>query len=146
MASVLWLLLFVGGALALAYRRAGLRQATIATGIALAAYTMFGDGAFVWLALLWIGFAGLVAMNLPDFRRDRVTRPLLKTFRKMLPTISDTEREALEAGTVWWEGELFSGAPRWDRLRNYPAPKVSAEEQAFLDGPCEELCRMLDVW
>jgi acyl-CoA dehydrogenase len=132
--------------LALAYRRVGLRQATIATGVALAAYTMFGDGAFVWLTLLWIGFAGLAALNLPEVRRDRVTRPLLKTFRKMLPTISDTEREALEAGTVWWEGELFSGAPRWDRLRNYPAPKLSDEEQAFLDGPCEELCRMLDEW
>jgi acyl-CoA dehydrogenase len=144
--SFLWFLLFVGGALALAYRRVGLRPATIATGIALAAYTMFGDGAFIWLTLLWVGFAGLVALNLPHIRKDRVTRPLLKTFRKMLPTISDTEREALEAGTVWWEGELFSGAPRWDRLRNYPAPKLSDEERAFLDGPCEELCRMLDEW
>jgi acyl-CoA dehydrogenase len=144
--SFLWLLLFVGGALALAYRRVSLRQATIATGIALAAYTMFGDGAFIWLTLLWVVFAGLAALNLPHIRQDRVTRPLLKTFRKMLPTISDTEREALEAGTVWWEGELFSGAPRWDRLRNYPAPKLSDEERAFLDGPCEELCRMLDEW
>jgi len=145
-ASVLWLVLFVGGALALAYRRVGLRQATIATGIALAAYTMFGDGSFIWLTLLWAGFALIAAMNLPEVRRNRVTRPLLKTFRKMLPTISDTEREALEAGTVWWEGELFSGAPRWDRLRNYPAPRLSDEEQAFLDGPCEELCEMLDEW
>ena len=146
MSSFLWLVLFVGGALALAYRRVSLRQATIVTGIALAAYTMVGDGAFIWLTLLWVGFAGLAALNLPNIRKDRITRPLLKTFRKMLPTISDTEREALEAGTVWWEGELFSGAPRWDRLRNYPAPKLSDEEQAFLDGPCEELCRMLDEW
>ena len=66
MSSFLWLLLFVGGALALAYRRVGLRQATIVTGIALAAYTMFGDGAFVWLTLLWVGFAGLAALTPHD--------------------------------------------------------------------------------
>jgi acyl-CoA dehydrogenase len=60
--------------------------------------------------------------------------------------MSDTEREALEAGSVWWDGELFSGMPDWDRLVSFPAPKLSDEEQAFLDGPCEELCRMLDDW
>ena len=56
------------------------------------------------------------------------------------------EREALEAGNVWWDGELFSGMPEWDKLMTYPAPKLSEEEQAFVDGPCEELCRMIDDW
>ena len=60
--------------------------------------------------------------------------------------MSDTEREALEAGNVWWDGELFSGMPDWDRLMSYPAPELSEDEQAFFDGPCEELCSMLDDW
>jgi len=60
--------------------------------------------------------------------------------------MSDTEREALEAGTVWWEAELFNGKPRWDKLQRVPKAQLTAEEQAFLDGPCEQLCRMLDDW
>jgi acyl-CoA dehydrogenase len=60
--------------------------------------------------------------------------------------MSDTEREALEAGSIWWDGELFSGMPDWDRLMSYPAAELSEEEQDFLDGPCEELCRMLNDW
>jgi hypothetical protein len=91
-------------------------------------------------------FAGLVALNLTDVRRERITRPLLRMYRKMLPSMSRTEREALEAGTVWWEGELFAGVPKWHKLLGAPAPQLSDEEQAFLDGPCEELCRMNDEW
>ena len=60
--------------------------------------------------------------------------------------MSDTEREALEAGTVWWDGEIFTGRPNWTKLLSAKAPRLSAEEQAFIDGPCEELCRMLDDW
>src|SRR5690606_11729267 len=70
----------------------------------------------------------------------------LGIYRKMLPSMSRTEREALEAGTVWWEGELFAGVPKWHRLLGAPAPQLSEEEQAFLDGPCEELCRLIDEW
>ena len=64
----------------------------------------------------------------------------------MLPSMSDTEREALEAGTVWWDGELFTGRPDWTKLLSAKAPQLTAEEQAFIDGPCEELCRMVDDW
>ena len=64
----------------------------------------------------------------------------------MLPSMSDTEREALEAGNVGWDGELFSGMPEWDKLMSFPPPKLSDEERAFIDGPCEELCRMVDDW
>ncbi|MEJ2513711.1 MAG: acyl-CoA dehydrogenase [Gammaproteobacteria bacterium] len=146
MATLFWLVLFVGGALALAYRRVSLGTFTAAAGAALVAYTLFGDGAALWLLLLWALFAGLVALNLTDFRRARITRPLLGMYRKMLPSMSTTEREALEAGTVWWEGELFAGVPKWKKLLGAPAPQLSAEEKAFLDGPCEELCGMLDEW
>ena len=60
--------------------------------------------------------------------------------------MSQTEREALEAGTIWWDGELFSGRPNWQKLLAEPAPSLTPDEQAFLDGPVEELCLMLDDW
>jgi acyl-CoA dehydrogenase len=144
--SLFWLLLFVGGAIYLAYQRIDLRTSTIAAGLAVLAYTIFGEGAFLWKLVLWAAFGAMIVPNLIEFRREKITKPLLEVYRKMLPSMSDTEREALEAGNVWWEGELFSGMPEWDRLMSYPAPKLSDEEQAFLDGPCETLCRMIDDW
>ncbi|MGH8495445.1 MAG: acyl-CoA dehydrogenase [Gammaproteobacteria bacterium] len=144
--SLFWLALFLGGIIALAYHRVDYKTSTIAIGIALVAYTIFGDGNFFWLLLLWLVFAGLAALNFEDLRRDRISRPLLRMARELLPPMSRTEREALEAGSVWWEGELFGGLPDWDKLVSMPAPKLSEEEHAFLDGPCEELCRMLDDW
>jgi acyl-CoA dehydrogenase len=149
--STLWFLLFFGGGIFLAYRRIGLLHATIATGLALIAYSVFtlsgGPGwVWLWLVFLWLAFGLMVGANLVDLRREALTRRLLDEYRKMLPSMSDTEREALEAGSVWWDGELFSGKPDWDRLMSFPAPKLSDEEQAFLDGPCEELCGMLDDW
>ena len=146
MSTLFWFLLFCGGALALAYQRVSLGRSTAIIGVALLAYSLVGGGGFLWKLLLWALFAGLVVLNLTDVRRERITRPLLKMYRKMLPSMSRTEREALEAGTVWWEGELFAGVPRWRKLLGAPAPQLSEEEQAFLDGPCEELCRMIDEW
>ena len=145
-ASVFWFLLFVGGALFLAYQRIDLRRSTIAAGLALAAYTLFGDGSWLWVLLLWIALAALFSLNLVELRRAKITKPLLDVYRTMLPSMSDTEREALEAGNVWWDGELFSGMPNWDRLMSIPAPQLSDEEQAFVDGPCDQLCSMLDEW
>ncbi len=142
----LWLLLFIGGGIYLAYNRIGLFGSTIAAGAGLLAYSFFGNGSVLWLMLLWLLFGGIAVLNVTEFRREKITRPALKIYRTMLPTMSDTEREALEAGNVWWDGELFSGMPEWSRLMSFPAPKLSAEEQAFMDGPCEELCRMLDEW
>ncbi|MDC0178792.1 acyl-CoA dehydrogenase, partial [Woeseiaceae bacterium] len=109
-------------------------------------YTILGSGGFMWLLLLWLLFGVMVITNLTVFRREKITTPLLEICRTMLPSMSDTEREALEAGNVWWEGELFSGMPNWDKLITCPAPLLSEDEQAFLDGPCEELCAMLDDW
>ncbi|MGI9237951.1 MAG: acyl-CoA dehydrogenase [Woeseiaceae bacterium] len=144
--SLFWLLLFVGGGIYLAYQRIDLRTSTIATGIALLVYWVFGGGPVLWKLVLTLAFGLMIVPNLIEVRREKITRPLLAIYRKMLPSMSDTEREALEAGNVWWDGELFSGMPEWDKLMSYPAPKLSDEEQAFFDGPCEELCRMLDDW
>ena len=79
-------------------------------------------------------------------RRRIVTRPLLTQFRKVLPPMSQTEQEALNAGTVWWDAQLFGGRPKWDRLLSLPSPSLTDEEQAFIDGPVETLCQMLDDW
>ncbi len=85
-------------------------------------------------------------MSFRTFRRDRITRPIHGWARGALPTLSATEEEALKAGDVWWEAELFTGDPDWQKLRDIPAPRLTAAEQAFLDGPCTELCDMIDEW
>jgi acyl-CoA dehydrogenase len=87
-----------------------------------------------------------VILFTPRVRRALISDRLLKFFRKILPQVSQTEQEALDAGTIWWEGELFSGSPNWYKLLAYPKPRLSGEEKAFLAGPVEELCRMLDEW
>lgn len=146
MSSVLWFLLFLCGALVLAYQRASLRTATLAYGAALVAYTLFGAAGTAWLVVLWVIFAIMAALNITALRQRFISRPFLRTYRRMLPSMSQTEKDALEAGTVWWDGELFSGGPDWQKLLSAAAPKLTDEEQAFIDGPCEELCRMIDDW
>ena len=142
----MWLVIFFGGALYLAYNRVSLRAATIAVAVVLVAYSVFGSGSLPWTIALWTAFAALVLLNIDAIRLRYVTKPFLMVYRRMLPTMSDTEREALEAGTVWWDGELFTGKPDWPKLLSAKAPQLTAEEQAFIDGPCEELCRMIDDW
>jgi acyl-CoA dehydrogenase len=90
----------------------------------------------------------LVALPLllAPVRKALITSSLLKFYTRILPPLSETERTALESGTVGFEGELFSGKPDWKQLLDLPKPELTAEEQEFLDGPCEELCRMTDDW
>lgn len=88
----------------------------------------------------------LVLLNVAPLRRLAVTGPAYGMVRSILPRVSRTEQEALDAGTVGWDAELFSGNPRWDRLLAIRKPVLSDEEQAFFDGPCEELCTMIDDW
>lgn len=87
-----------------------------------------------------------IVLLVPPLRRALISNRMLKFFRKILPQISQTEQEALDAGTVWWDGDLFSGKPDWNKLLAYPKPKLSAEEKTFLAGPVEQLCAMLDEW
>lgn len=76
------------------------------------------------------------------FRRALFSSRLMLLFKKVMPAMSQTEKEAIDAGTTWWEGDLFQGQPDWQKLHNYPKPQLTQEEQAFLDGPVEEACRM----
>ena len=148
-----WALTFKGGVIAilfvvallyLAYRRLSLLAYTATFGTLLLAYTVVGEPAGVWKGFLWLLFISLALLNIVPLRRAVISRPFMKIYRRMLPSMSRTEREALEAGTVWWDGELFTGKPDWSKLLGASAPQLTAEEQAFLDGPCEELCRMID--
>ncbi|HAS61722.1 MAG TPA: acyl-CoA dehydrogenase, partial [Vibrio sp.] len=79
-----------------------------------------------------------------SLRRKWISDPAFKMFKKVLPPLSDTEREAMEAGSVWWDGELFSGHPNFETLHHYPKPTLTAEEQSFMDNELETLLEMLD--
>ena len=100
----------------------------------------------VWTLLLALLAGCVFALWHDATRRRLLSDPAFRAFRGAMPPMSQTERDALEAGTVWWEGELFSGRPDWQRLLDIPWPKLSEEEQAFLDGETDELCRMIDDW
>ncbi len=144
--GLIWLLAFLSVPVSMAYRRADLRSATLAIGAALVVYSMIGAAPFIWFLLLWVLFGVLVALNFEDFRRENITARLFDLYKTMVPSISETERAALDAGSVSWDGELFTGQPDWARLMSLPPPRLTDEEQAFLDGPVEELCKMLDDW
>jgi len=96
------------------------------------------------IALLFAVIA--VPLNVKAWRQQLISGPFLAQFRRMLPDISETEQVALDAGTVGWEGELFAGKPDWSLLKKQPYLELTVEEQAFVDGPVEQLCGMLDNW
>ncbi len=104
----------------------------------------FGLVANVVLAAIFVVVAAV--LNIPALRRAAISNHILAIYRRILPDMSQTEKEAIDAGTVWWDADLFSGKPDWDKLLATPAPKLSGEEQAFLDGPVEELCAMCNDW
>ncbi|MFI4887908.1 MAG: acyl-CoA dehydrogenase [Burkholderiales bacterium] len=100
-----------------------------------------------WLdALIALAAMLAVPVMVPALRRALITKPLLMRFRKVMPRMSQTEREALEAGTVGWDGDLFSGRPAWNELLAIPAPKLTPDEQHFLDHEVETLCAMVSDW
>ncbi len=144
--AVGWLALFVGAICILAYRRASLAASTGVLLLLLAAYWALGAAPTGWKIAVSVPFALLVLFNVRALRIRLLTRPFMKKYRKLLPAMSSTEREALDAGTVWWDGELFTGGPNWQKLMAAKPPALTPAEQAFLDGPCETLCAMLDDW
>ncbi|MGN4988896.1 acyl-CoA dehydrogenase [Aeromonas sp. 97A] len=94
------------------------------------------------LVLLVLAIA--VVLGVPSIRKKVVTRPVFGIFKKILPPLSATEREAMEAGSVWWDGELFRGNPDWKKLHGYGKAELTAEEQAFIDNQVETLLAMVD--
>jgi acyl-CoA dehydrogenase len=137
-AAVLWIL---------SYLRAGGAVWTIGMGVFLGALTLRSGAGGSTKVVLWTLFLMAAALLMvPQLRRSLISDPLFKWFRKALPQVSQTEQEALDAGTVWWDGELFSGQPDWNKLYGAPKPRLTPDEQAFLDGAVEDLCRMCDEW
>jgi acyl-CoA dehydrogenase len=147
MLALAWFVAVLIGAVALAYVNASGRVWTAAIAVALGV----AWGAQVlppWLALLLsVAFVLLaIPLNVPKLRRKLISEGVLAAFGKVLPPMSQTEREALEAGTVWWDGELFSGKPDWRRLLDAPRPTLTPEERSFLDTEVETLCGMVTEW
>src|SRR5688572_5939129 len=137
----------VAAFLLLAYFRAPLLAWTAAAGLLgwyLGAIAEFSPVTNVVLAAIFITAAAI--LNVPLLRRKVLSDRVLAIYRRVLPDMSQTEKEAIDAGTVWWDADLFSGRPDWNKLLATPAPRLSDEEQAFIDGPVEELCAMCDEW
>ncbi|ANQ83550.1 acyl-CoA dehydrogenase [Azoarcus olearius] len=145
---VWWILLGLPPLLvALAYRRVPPVASALAVLAWLAALAWAGG----WPPMLAVGAllalgVALALLLVAPLRRRVVTAPVFAAFRRALPAMSQTERDALEAGTVWWEGELFRGDPDWRRFAGFPWPRLSAAEQAFLDDDTEALCRLVKDW
>jgi len=131
-----------------AYHRAGALLWLLAFAVGAAEITFLSDAPHPVAGILAWAFVALFAAFAvaKPLRRAAVTRPLLRLYKRVLPQISQTEQEALDAGSIWWDADLFTGAPDWEKLLAYPAARLTEEEQAFLDGPVEELCGMLDEW
>ena len=118
--------------LVLAYFQAPLLVWTAAAGLLGWWASAIGDFSQVAnTAVLALFAAAALALNVPLLRRVLLTNHILAVYRRILPDMSQTEKEAIDAGTVWWDGDLFSGKPGWDKLLATPAPRLSAEEQAF---------------
>ena len=147
MNSLLIVLAILAAIWVCAYHRYTALGWTAVIAIGLGALTSEGDLPQSALTALWAAFAiGAVLLNPSPLRRALLGAPLLALFRRILPQVSQTEQEALDAGTVWWDGDLFSGKPDWNKLLAFPKPTLRAEEKAFLDGPVEQLCAMLNDW
>ena len=153
MANVVFLLLVLGAAMVLAMREAPLWlwAAVTAVGTFLwqSGLLQIGEPQLQWsgLAILgWVPAIILAILSVPGIRRSLIVEPAFKMVKGILPRVSDTEQQALDAGTVGFDAELFSGKPDWNKLKSVPPIVLTADEQAFLDGPTEELCRMIDDW
>ncbi|WP_419148248.1 acyl-CoA dehydrogenase FadE [Pseudoalteromonas 'SMAR'] len=140
-------LIFILALLAL-LSAASYHRASWNTALGIAAATMLvGTFAGAFGIISWLIFLVIaIPLSVTNIRQQYIVAPAFKAFKKVTPTMSETEKSAIDAGTTWWEADLFCGNPNWDKLHQFPKPRLSVEEQAFLDGPVEEVCAMLDDW
>jgi len=147
MGIIFWLAILALTLFVVSRHRISLLVATVAGAVLLFVASTFGmlSGFFGTLFVILCVAVALV-FNIRPLRHRLVSLPVLKYVRAVLPPMSDTERAAIDAGTVWWEAELFRGAPDWQKLKCYPEATLTATEQSFVDGPVEDLCAMMDDW
>lgn len=130
----------------LSYQRKNLLQWSVVTLVLLVLFSYLPTSKVtLWIAYVVLGLP-IVILNLKPLRRVLFSNPFFRIYKKIMPNMSSTEKEALDAGTVTWEAELFSGKPDWQKLLSVPQATLTEEEQAFLDGPTHELCKMIDDW
>ena len=143
MSDFIWVLLVILSLCVAAYQRLPLMNAIIVAGGVLLVGTIFGSlGLLSWLVFIVV----MAPFAVPSIRIPYLTKPMLAFYRKVMPEMSTTEQEAIDAGTVWWDGEIFSGRPDWQKLHAIPMGRLTPEEQAFLDGPVDKVCSMIDEW
>ena len=147
MAGILEIVLVTAAAWALFVRQARGWVWAVSGALYLALWPVLHDANPGWMIPAWLLFAAVVTvLGMPALRLRFLSSALMRRFQRMMPIMSDTEREALEAGSTWWEADLFNGQPDWHKLLNHGVPVLSEAEQAFLDGPVNDLCRMIDDW
>lgn len=143
----IWLPVFILVVSVLGYHRASLKVWTVGLITYLILLTFLSSLSWISLLIIWLVIAlPFILLNIPFFRYKIISQPALKIYLQMMPSMSKTEREALAAGTVSWEGELFRGKPNWKKFNDIPRPTFSEEEQAFIEGPLATLCSMIDDW
>ena len=125
------------------YHRASLKTYTISAFIILLAISLVQQSPIIpWLLYLGI----FIPLNILPIRQRLVSVPVFNVFKKLMPPISQTEKEALDAGTIWWEADLFRGNPDWKQMHDFPVAHLSPDEEAFIEGPVEQLCAMAIDW
>ncbi|NVK57385.1 MAG: acyl-CoA dehydrogenase [Alteromonadaceae bacterium] len=143
MSDLVWILLIILSLCVAAYQRFSLINAIALAAGVLVLGTLFGSlGLVSWLVFAVI----MIPLAVPAIRVPYLTTPMFKMYRQVMPEMSSTEQEAIDAGTVWWDGEIFSGRPDWQKLHSIPMGRLTSEEQAFLDGPVDKVCSMIDDW
>ncbi|MBT1449578.1 acyl-CoA dehydrogenase FadE [Glaciecola sp. XM2] len=143
MSDFIWFLIVLAAIGFVSYKRYALQTSLGIVGATLLVGTIAGPiGFFSWLLFALVA----VPLSYEPIRKDILSTKLLAFYKSVSPEMSQTEQEAIDAGTVWWDGDLFSGKPEWQKLHAIAQPRLTAEEQAFLDGPCNEVCTMVDDW
>ncbi|WP_299076943.1 acyl-CoA dehydrogenase FadE [uncultured Paraglaciecola sp.] len=143
MQTLFWLLYVLAALGIVSYFRMKLFNGTVAVFVLFVLGSILGlIGELTWLAFLIVA----LPLNIDSIRKQYISEPILSMYKKIMPEMSSTEKDAIDAGTVWWDGEIFSGNPNWQTLHNIPQARLTSDEQAFLDGPVEVVCSMCNDW
>ncbi len=147
MLTMIWIILFLAVSMTLAYHRASLSVWTVALFVFLMLIVSIVQPRVITLGVLTTLYTIVfVVLNIHSLRRRLISNVILRIYCKLMPHLSDTEQVALESGTVGWEGDLLSGMPNWQRFHDLPLAQLTDEEQAFMNGPVEAVCCLVDSW